>query len=466
MMSAKRNTIFNLVGAGIPLIVAIPAVPLFLQLIGTERYGILAVSWILVGYFAFFDFGMGKAVTQRIAHTPNSANKVGWIGLVLSFCLGIFGAILIISLGKPLIQSFKLNSGIQLETIQSLPWLGLAVLALTLTAVLQGTLEARQRFLASNLVGITTNVLLQALPLAVAWFFGSHLTYILAATALARVISLSLAIYFNFDLLKRYVSFTWLESRELLQFGGWVTVTGIVGPLLAVADQVFIGILLGVTELAHYNIVYNVITRALIISSATMRALFPRFAQEDLEAAKKTRTMALSTIMTIMTVTVVVSGLLLKPSFTLWLGSDTAAHIIPVGLLLLYAVWFNALAFVPFNWLQAKGTPEIPARFHVLELILCTGLLWVLLPGLGVVGAAIVWLIRAILDTGLMFWAIQESQLFIYRILPVAFLIGTTLALAFYPPLFPLQIVITIFVCWVSYQQTSGILKRVFHQKT
>ena len=464
MSSTRRDTLLNLLGAGIPLVVAIPTVPLYLHLIGAERYGILGVCWVVVGYFAFFDFGMGRAVNQRLSAQPTQAARVLWIGLSLSAGLGTLGGLLVAFGGQVLLAQLNITPAMRLEAIHGLPWLGAAVISLTLTAVLQGVLEAQGRFLASNAVSISANTLLQVLPLLGAWLIGSHLDVLLVATSVARGLSLLLGVYFNRELLRRFMPFTWLEARQLLQFGGWVTVTGIIGPLLTVADQVLIGVVIGASALAHYNISYNVITRALIISSATMRALFPRLAQQDSDTALETRGVALLSIMSVMTTIVLFGGLTLRTVFTLWLGSRVAQSVIPVGMILLLGVWFNSLAFVPFNWLQAKGSPEVPARFHLAELLPYAALLWLLLPRIGVIAAAFVWVLRAMIDAGLLFWATRDIPLLIRVILPNSLLIAVTLTLAFFPTLWPLQLALSLMGCAWAYQQAPAQLKNLLRR--
>ena len=98
-MSLSKNTLANLTGTILPMVVLIVTVPLYLRLIGTERYGVLAVIWTLIGYFGVFDFGMSRAVTQRMARITNGSDadrsNLLWTALVATFTLGLLGGVVL-----------------------------------------------------------------------------------------------------------------------------------------------------------------------------------------------------------------------------------------------------------------------------------------------------------------------------------------------------------------------------------
>lgn len=62
-----RNTIWNLAGTAAPLLVAVIAVPHLIEGMGKERFGLLAIIWMGIGYFSLFDMGLGQALTMLVA---------------------------------------------------------------------------------------------------------------------------------------------------------------------------------------------------------------------------------------------------------------------------------------------------------------------------------------------------------------------------------------------------------------
>ncbi|MBN6743028.1 flippase, partial [Acidithiobacillus sp. MC6.1] len=407
-----RSTLINLAGALIPSFLLLLTVPAYLHLIGEARYGILALVWLLLGYFGVFDLGFGRAVANRIAalHDAPAEDRqsVFWTGLAISVLTGLLGGAILYFLGNWLFaQVFHVAGPLRDEAEAAMPWLVLALPLAIIISLLAGALEGRQAFLAMNGAQVLGTVLYQLIPLAVAYAGWITLPFLIPAAIGGRMVSAVLLFVLSY----RHVPLSprpriaIRQIKPLLQYGGWITVTGLVGPLLTVFDRFLIGAQIGMTAVAAYTVPYNLVTRLSILPGSLQTALFPRFAMVPPAEAEALATRAVLTLAAIMTPVVVVGLLLIKPFLVLWVGAALAATAAPVGQILLLGIWINTLAFIPFTHLQGRGRPDLPAKFHVLELVPYGGVLWLLINRFGVAGAAWAWSLRVLADAFLLFWA-------------------------------------------------------------
>jgi O-antigen/teichoic acid export membrane protein len=108
---------------------------------------------------------------------------------------------------------------------------------------------------------------------------------------------------------------------------------------------------------------------------------------------------------------VVLIGMALAPiGFRLWLGNDFAVHSASVFQWLAAAVFINCLANIPFAYLQALGRPDLTAKFHLAELPVYAVLLILMIHRYGILGAAIAWFVRIVIDSTLLFIAAHRRQ--------------------------------------------------------
>jgi O-antigen/teichoic acid export membrane protein len=412
-VTIKRNTLYNVAGATLPLVITLVTVPLYLQVIGQVRFGMLAIIWLLLGYLGMLDLGLSTASTHALARArseePAVRASIVLTSLIANSCLGLFIAIVVLVGGPWLIGKGAFPPGIAHELRLALPWLGAAVPIAMAGGVLNGLLTAREEFGRLNVVNLAGTALFQLVPLGAASAFGPELNSILPAAVLARTVPV--AILFAMSRSRVDYGLAGFEGsvlHQLVRYGGWVMVTSLVGPVLVSADQLMIGALLGAAAVAPYSVASNLAVRVAVLPSALAQTLFPRLSGlSEAEATELTgnsfRTMSL-----VIAIACVPAILLVRPFFIVWLGSQFAAAASPVAQILLVAVWINSLAGLPFTLVRARGQPEIAARFHLLELVPFVVILYFLTGSFGLIGAAVAWLLRVCVDAVLL---IRASRL-------------------------------------------------------
>ena len=62
----SRNLAVNVIGPMLPMVVSFITVPLYIHAIGAARYGVVTLTWILLGYLGVLDFGLSRAAANAL----------------------------------------------------------------------------------------------------------------------------------------------------------------------------------------------------------------------------------------------------------------------------------------------------------------------------------------------------------------------------------------------------------------
>jgi O-antigen/teichoic acid export membrane protein len=206
------------------------------------------------------------------------------------------------------------------------------------------------------------------------------------------------------------------EFRALLGFGGWVTVSSLIAPVLVHIDRFVIAAILGIASVAYYAAPYEMVTRLWLLPGSLLATLFPAFSglrqtgqhsRIDFLAANAVKYLLL--VSGSLAVVVVVHA---HTILELWLGEDFALAGTAVLRLLAVGVLVNSLAQVPYSVIQASGRPDLVAGLHLAEVPFHIGLVWWLTALWGIEGAALSWTIRVVVDAAVLYWLGRRLALF------------------------------------------------------
>ncbi len=404
-MSLKRNTLWNLAGSALPLLAGAALIPFTLARLGNEAFGVLTLIWGLIGYFSLFDLGVGRALTYQLSQLTAAGRgaEIGATlraGMLLTLLAGGAGAGLVWLLTPDLAGRWlKISPALQHDAMLAFWVAALGVVPTTLASGLRGALEGLDRFSASNISRIALGFWMFAVP---AWSIQVHGTdlwmitvYLVAGrclVVLGMAWQLRAALFAGgARLAKRHLGGLW-------HYGFWVTVTGVVGPLMVYGDRFFVSAAVGAEQLPLYAIPQEGLLRLLLIPMALTGALLPRLAAMGVQEAASAYRRNQQRVMWVMLGICLLAALLAYPLLAVWLSAEFARAALPVVLVLCAGVWINAMALMPYTLLHAKGQPRLTAIFHLIELVLYLLALWFLSSRLGLLGAALAWAGRVLLD--------------------------------------------------------------------
>lgn len=410
--------------------VALAAVPFLLHRIGQERLGVLSLIWVVVGYFSFLDMGLGRAVTVAVASSRAEAgsssrvHELRVLATVSSLLVGLGTAIsLLLSLGIITWgEPFHLSSPqLSQEVAQALLWMLPSLPLLLLSSTLRGHLEGAGAFRTLNLLRIPTGALLILGPCLTALYTPdlSWACISIGAVRLVQVVALlslvAKAVDLNFGVFLTSLmrSHSAASLRPLLSFGGWVTLSNIVGPVIVYVDRFVISALLSASAVALYAVPFDVVSRLPILIASLCSVLLPELArmshnvvmnQRDGQVLRRLVSRSSGFSAGLMVAVLAFAWVLTPWALRVWMGPEFAEQSTHVTQILLLAFCINAMAQIPFTALQACGRARSVALLHAGELLPYGLVLMGSISYFGIEGAAWTWLLRGAVDYAVLAW--------------------------------------------------------------
>jgi O-antigen/teichoic acid export membrane protein len=409
-----RNASFNVAGQVIPALVALITIPYVVGHLGIARFGILSLSWAVLSYLTLFDFGLGRATIKFVAGAlavdeHDTIGSIVWTSAAAQLAFGLAGgSILYIAAPDLSTHVFRVPTALVPEATAAFQLLGATVPILITSSCFKGVLEAHQRFGLVNVVRTVSGSLIFLAPaVGVAAHQDLHgilalLLVSIAATALAYM---ALAMWAA-PTLRTKPTFHGSRLKKLIIFGGWITVSSLVVPILVYADRFLLGAIVSVTALAYYTVPYELVFRLQVFPASLGTALFPTFSALAATRAAELGALfarSLKYLLVAMAPATLLLVLAARPILKAWLGEDFAVNSTLLLQVLAFGMLLNALSQVPAQLLDGSGRPELRAKVFLAYTPIYLVAAWLLISRYGAVGAAIAWTARAALELVLFF---------------------------------------------------------------
>ncbi len=392
------------------MIVALYCIPKIVVGLGTDRFGVLTLAWVLIGYFGLLDLGLGRALTQVVAERlgTDQTDEIPatiWTALLGMLVLSLFLSTILFFCSNFLVLRF-LNIPPELveETVGAFHWVAISVPVVIISVGLRGILEAYQRFDLVNAVRIPLGIFSFAAPLAVIPFT-VKLQWVIMALFLGRLFAAGGQFLFCRQIIPGLISRFSMDTKGfwiLMRFGGWMTVTNIINPLLVHVDRFFIASLLSTTAVAYYATPSEMIMKIALLSGALMSVLFPAISTSfKIDRQRSAFLLERGLIYVFLGIfpLLVILFSLAPEGLAIWLDEEFMRNSSSVTRILLAGVLFYCMGQIPYAFIQGAGRPDLTGKLHLIELPLYIFFVILGIHWAGIAGAAIIWALRFIGDT-------------------------------------------------------------------
>jgi O-antigen/teichoic acid export membrane protein len=425
-----KNSAFNLAGKLIPMALAIVTLPYVIQHLGDAKAGIFQLSWVLLGYFNLFDFGIGRAMVkfasesvakgqnEDVNHWMVTVNRILWLISVPLVLVMIF-----------VIPLFMANeSSIPVELVEETKTAAYGI-ALYIPFLLTffsyiGVLETWQRFDIINKYQVVYGVLWYLIPV-IGLQFTDRIDVLVFSLLIMRLL--------HWMIIRWHAHHLMLGSQkgeyrpnyvpQLLKFSKWIVLINLAALFISHIDRMIIYWFIDSATMVWYNTPFDVVLKVTVIPMAFAGVLFPAFAHAytgDKERAnfiyRGYRNVTLLLVFPLCAFLSFLAPELISTWLSLSMEADRLAVFMKESILpmkwLVIGVLAISVGLIPSSYLQSTGRPDLIAKVHLIQIPFFLAALIFALSEYGITGVAAVVSIRMITDTLILItlvWRLQNQ---------------------------------------------------------
>lgn len=401
-----KNSGAYLIGQAVVLTIAFVSVPLLIDGLGTARFGLLSIVWVIIGYAGILDLGLGRALTAIASDRIGSGREAEvpplfWTAFGLMLAAGLLGAAVLAAVSPWLVESvIQVPEGLRDETVATVYLMSASIPFTIATLASKAILATYQHGWVINTIQTPVSALSYGGPVLMLGF-SDTLTAVVAVVVASRVagfIAISIFALRLVPALRHRVAVGRSAASQLARFGGWVTLSNVVQPVMQQFDRVLVGVLLSASAVAFYAAPAEAVKRLFVISFAITSVLYPAFSltrRKDPDRAVKLFGVGNRAIFAALFPVVLIVVTFASELLDLWLGANFARSSEHVFQWLAAGVFITGLCEVAYSFVLSSR-PDLMTKSELVELPLFLAYFWLLTNAMGIEGAAIAWTIRQV----------------------------------------------------------------------
>jgi O-antigen/teichoic acid export membrane protein len=352
------TTAASVITKGVSVSTTLISVPLTLNYLGTERYGLWMTISSVISMLGFADLGMGNGLLNAISEANGKDDrKTARICVSSTFFMLLAIAILILAVFAsvygfiPWQRIFNVTSDLAVQ--ESGPTMAVLVASFALNMPLGVVQRVQMGYqedyknqlwaIAGSLIGLGGVLLAIYLKAGLPWL----VLAMSGGPVLAQLINwIVLFCWSRTWLFPKWKAFNWSASLKIASTGTWFFVLQLFTVIGTYSDNLVIAQTLGASEVASYAVTQKLFSTA-FISQYFITPLWPAFgeamAHADYNWARRTLNRTLILSLSIGFVTALILFIFAKPIITLWVGSD----LVPTTFLLIgFGFWLPLVGYI------------------------------------------------------------------------------------------------------------------------
>ena len=406
-MSLSRNIIANYLGRGWEALIGLAFVPLYIQYLGVEAWGLVGFMVMMQAWFAILDMGLAPALSREMARFTAGAHTAESIRDLLRSLEAVYSGIalavlVLVWFAAPWVAVHWLNpEHLSPEIVsQSLLIMGVVLAARMAEQVYRGAILGLQRmvWLSGAQAGLATLRWAGAMAVLV-WVEPTIQAFFLwqGTVSLISILVLAGKTYQYLPKTIRSARFDWSGLLAIRSFAGGMAIISLLALLLTQVDKLLLSKLVPLSEFGIYTLAATVAGAISLLTIPISTALLPRLtelvAREDKTLLVGTYHRASQWLAVVLVPTSLVLAVFSEQLLWVWTNDAALARQAgPLLTLLALGTMMNGFMHVPFMAQLAYGWTGFAVRVNAVAVaIIVPVILWAV-PRYGAVAAAWVWL--------------------------------------------------------------------------
>lgn len=408
-MSLKRNVIATYLSQLYVTLIGIALVPLYLEYLGAEAFGLVGFFTMLQAWFNLLDVGLTPALSRETARQGGGASDALSFRRMVRALEGVFlllalvgGAALFAASGtlaRHWLNAVQLPVG---EVQNALELIAIAVAMRWLAGLYRSIVSGNQRlvWLAGFNSAVATLRFVGVIPVMVV--FGANANVFFTFQVVVAAVELAGLMLFGYGLLPRVkltglIPWSWAPLRPMLKFSLSLAFTSTVWVVVTQTDKLVLSSVLPLAEYGYFSLAVLVASGVLVISAPVSAAIMPRMAMLDAQgdhvALIRIYRQSTQLVAVICGAASITAALFAERLLWAWTGNQVLAQQ-AAPLLALYALGngIAAIAAFPFYLQYAKGDLRLHFIGNAVFSILLVPSIILAAKHFGGIGAGYVWL--------------------------------------------------------------------------